>query len=721
MASLGAPPYTSCMKAASPRVVLSTLLALSGALATASAGAPPDTRQRALDAVGLTWVHGIDERIALEQVGAAGVPVLLELLRDPGFSRRDNVVAFLAYLGGPETTKPLIDFLVAPPAGVETPEEDRALLIAPRALGRIAARGDPAAIAFLMRATDPTDPGRPFDAHDARTRADLVGASLRGLALSASPDARSRLVEIAAGAAGSQPRAAAWARIADIWLRRAEAFGGPADTARRGAAALTGSDLDSNPPPPAAAVATSDTASRGHDAGLSYLNHVDLAGVSAMTNARLDQILDAASALAGRADFAGDVACCITVSRAGAGGTFGSPGDGLDTIDDDATLNAVLAVGPERVKVVREITYCGGPAPPSTNIIGCARTPGRTMAVVRVSGTEGTVWLHEYGHNTGLGHVSDIRYVMNGAINLLDPSSNTGLAANECSSYHEADSTAGIVLIDVGECHDRDLDDIASTTDNCPEDANSSQADGDGDGVGDPCDNCPAVSNPSQADGDGDGVGDACDNCPATANPSQADGDGDGVGDACESDLDGDGVQDPLDNCPNVANPGQSDADGDVTGDACDNCPLDFNPGQEDGDGDGFGDACDPCTDGDDDGFGAFGGVACAGGAGEVDCDDTDPGVWPGARDVCDGKDNDCAGSADDSTCADFVVPGDDASVDGLELAYIGRAFGLCHADPGSQWWGPVEYSNDRCIDGDDLAVLAAIFGCTGVEATCGP
>jgi len=672
-------------------------------LAIGTARAVTDVRTAALT----TYIHGIDETVARDAVGAAGVPALLDLLADRSFPRQDNVVAFLGYLAGPEATPPLIRFLSTPRAGPLTAELDRALLIAPRALGRIAGRGDAAALQFLLHLTDPTDPGGLLPTSDDRARDDLVEAALRGLALSGAAAGRDRLNEFVAGVAGTQAETEAWSRVARIWLGRT--------------AAVTGGSLDRDSPAapgstPVAAVA--DPAARGHDAGLDYVNHVDLTGTQRMTDARLDQITAEASRVAGTANFAEDVACCVTISRAGVGGSFGSPGDGLASIDDQTELETVLAVSAARVKIVRDISWCGGAG---TNIIGCARRPGDSMAVVRVSGTEGTVWLHEYGHNTGLDHVNDSRYVMNASINLSNPSSNTGLSDTECATYHNPSIQTRITLTDIGECQDRDLDDIASTVDNCPDDANAGQQDSDGDGAGDTCDNCPGLANPSQADGDGDGVGDACDNCPSTPNPGQQDANANGIGDACETDLDGDGWVDGLDNCPSDPNPGQSDADGDTVGDVCDNCPAVFNTGQADGDGDGLGDACDPCTDGDGDGFGAFGGALCPAGAGAIDCDDSDGAVWPGALDFCDGKDNDCGGSADDGTCSDFAVAGDDGAVDGLELAYIGRAFASCSADPRSEWWGPVDYSNDGCIDGDDLALLGALFGCADATPVCAP
>ncbi|MFP4844325.1 thrombospondin type 3 repeat-containing protein [Winogradskyella sp. PE311] len=73
-----------------------------------------------------------------------------------------------------------------------------------------------------------------------------------------------------------------------------------------------------------------------------------------------------------------------------------------------------------------------------------------------------------------------------------------------------------------------------------------------------------------QDDSDGDGVPNDADNCPDLANTDQADLDNDGIGDLCDDDIDGDGILNDEDNCPTNANPDQTDFDGDGIGDECD-------------------------------------------------------------------------------------------------------------------------------------------------------
>jgi predicted Zn-dependent protease/general stress protein YciG len=500
---------------------------------------PAQTGDRVREAATATYVHGMTAEIAEREAGRESVPALIALLRDPAFSRRDNVVAFLAYLGGAESTAALRRLLDDPPAARPTVEESRARVLVPHALGRIAGRGDPGALDALLDLTAREGP--------------LREASVAALAYARGPAARRRLDEIAT--AGGRLSGTAH-----------EALGVMAELGEKGGSATPAAE--GSPLPAVTYVA--DPAARSHRHGLSFTNHAGLD--SPMSTSRLESLLAEATRRAGRGNFDGDVACCTELVRAGLGATFGSTGDGLDTVDSAPELSTVLSVSNGRAKVVDAINYCGGPG---TNIIGCASSPGTGMVLVRLSdlNAESVLWIHEYGHNLGLTHASDSRDLMFAS----DNGANSGLTTEECAAFHKPSGASSASISDIGACTD-DGDSFADPIDNCPNFANESQADANGNGIGDVCEACPG-----SADSDADGVCNPDDNCPSTANASQEDFDADGFGDACEegallADADLSGLVDGVD----LARLGR--AFGAVTGDGRYDVRVDYDrDGQVDG------------------------------------------------------------------------------------------------------------------------------------------
>ena len=195
---------------------------------------------------------------------------------------------------------------------------------------------------------------------------------------------------------------------------------------------------------------------------------------------------------------------------------------------------------------------------------------------------------------------------------------------NDCDGYTDQ----GFLDNDadgIADCVDPDDDDdtIPDQVDNCPFVANFNQADQDTDTLGDACDE----------DTDGDGVINVADICAKVFNPGQEDQDEDGKGDVCDDDIDGDG--DPNDtDCkpedPLISKSGVEACDGEDN-----DCDLLFDEGFTDIDKDQLADCIDPDDDGDGD-------------PDESDCQPTNPLIFNGADELCDGLDNDCDEAVDE-------------------------------------------------------------------------
>lgn len=124
----------------------------------------------------------------------------------------------------------------------------------------------------------------------------------------------------------------------------------------------------------------------------------------ALSEAEADRILADMGTILQVDDTGPDVATPVRFVRNGAVRLL--PATVPGTIQTSSDLNALLSAG-SGIKIVQAIRWCGGPG---DSIIGCApvgSTIANVAAVRFTANQEGLIWVHEYGHNCGLGHRSD--------------------------------------------------------------------------------------------------------------------------------------------------------------------------------------------------------------------------------------------------------------------------------------------------------------------------
>jgi hypothetical protein len=339
--------------------------------------------------VATEYIHGVPYTEA-RALGARAAPVLIKALGDPAFGQwRSNIVVTLGFLGDPGAVDPLMGFLEKTAGEVDDVTFD-ALLDVPTALGDIARlSGDPKGdlVLYLQQGAQPPLWQKrnirwftpPYEGE--RLHRELASRSIAGLGRVAS----GRSIEILTGLVDSLAEPALKRRAADaLELSKRIRNEGPAAAfmPRQSGAAVR--------PPMDMAPATVIR----HE--LAILRHVSVR--KGMTDADADTRLSGATALLQRDDreCANEVGCAVTLARSAPVDRFGNDTDGLEVIDDNEDLEAVLAVRGD-IKVVKSIKRCGGA---DGRYVGCSRMGQQNMIVI--AGASEDTFAHEFGHTKGI-------------------------------------------------------------------------------------------------------------------------------------------------------------------------------------------------------------------------------------------------------------------------------------------------------------------------------
>jgi len=268
-----------------------------------------------------------------------------------------------------------------------------------------------------------------------------------------------------------------------------------------------------------------------------------------------------------------------------------------------------------------------------------------------------------------------------------------------------------------GDCDDNDPNVYPGATEVC-------------NGVDDDCDHTLPVDE-RDVDGDGVRVCDVpsdCDDNDATISPNEAEVCGDNKDNDCNGQVDEPGCI-----CPDRDGDGHTDAA--CGGDDCDDAESTIYPGAAEVCTDGVDNNCngqvdcselacasDPicascaAADQDLDGYSTLGGPC-----GLIDCDDSDPNVYPGATEVCDGKDTNCDGvqwQSDHDLDGDGVAACAGDCNDNDPAIYPG-ATELCDGkDNDCNNSLPI---NERDLDGDGFRLCDSPPDCNDNNATAYP